>query len=53
MMENGWEAIEIEYRQHIVNKLISDKSFSLIAITDLPELVSGCDRTIHIAKNYK
>ena len=53
MMENGWEAIETEYRQHIVNKLISDKSFSLIAITDLPELVSGCDRTIHIAKNYK
>lgn len=53
MMENGWEAIEMEYRQHIVNKLISDKSFSLIAITDLPELVSACDRTIHIAKNNK
>jgi ABC-type multidrug transport system fused ATPase/permease subunit len=52
MMENGWEAIEMEYRQHIVNKLISDKSFSLIAITDLPELVSACDRTIHITKNY-
>jgi ABC-type bacteriocin/lantibiotic exporter with double-glycine peptidase domain len=52
MMENGWEAIETEYRQHIVNKLISDKSFSLIAITDLPELVSVCDRNIHITKNY-
>jgi ABC-type bacteriocin/lantibiotic exporter with double-glycine peptidase domain len=52
MMENGWEAIEMEYRQHIVNKLISDKSFSLIAITDLPELVSACDRNIHITKNY-
>lgn len=51
MMENGWEAIEMEYRQHIVDKLISDKSFSLIAITDLPELLSGCDRTIHITKN--
>lgn len=53
MMENGWEAIETEYRQHIVNKLISDKSFSLIAISDLPELVSACDRSIHIAKNNK
>jgi ABC-type bacteriocin/lantibiotic exporter with double-glycine peptidase domain len=53
MMENGWEAIEMEYRQHIVNKLISDKSFSLIVITDLPELLSACDRTIHIAKNNK
>lgn len=51
MMENGWEAIEMEYRQHIVNKLVSDKSFSLIAITDLPELLSGCDRTIQIIKN--
>lgn len=52
MMENGWEAIEVEYRKPIVDKLISDKSFSLIAITDLPELVSGCDRTIQITKNY-
>jgi ATP-binding cassette, subfamily B, bacterial len=52
MMENGWEAIEAEYRKPIVDKLISDKSFSLIAITDLPELVSGCDRTIQITKNY-
>jgi ABC-type bacteriocin/lantibiotic exporter with double-glycine peptidase domain len=50
MMENGWEAIEIEYRQHIIDKLISDKSFSLIAITDLPELISSCDRSIQIKK---
>jgi len=50
MMENGWEAIEIEYRQHIIEKLTSDKSFSLIAITDLPELISGCDRSIQITK---
>lgn len=53
MMENGWEAIETEYRQLIVDKLISDKSFSLIAVTDLPELISASDRTIHISKNKK
>lgn len=51
MMENGWEAIEMEYRKNIVNKLISDKSFSLIAVTDLPELIKASDRTIHITKN--
>jgi ATP-binding cassette subfamily B protein len=50
MMENGWEAIELEYRQHIIEKLTSDKSFSLIAITDLPELLSVCDRSIQITK---
>jgi len=50
LMENGWEIIESEYRQRIINKLITDKSFSLIAVTELAELSSGCDRTVRIAE---
>jgi len=50
MMENGWEIIEAEYRQPIINKLINDKNFSLIAVSALAELTSGCDRTVRITK---
>jgi len=50
MMENGWEIIESEYRQQIINKLINDKNFSLIAVSELAELSSGCDRTVRITE---
>jgi hypothetical protein len=49
-MENGWESIEAEHRQRIINKLITDKTFSLIAVSELSELSSGCDRTVRIAE---
>ena len=50
MMENGWEIIESEYRQQIINKLINDKNFSLIAVSELAELSSGCDRAVRITE---
>lgn len=50
LMENGWETIEMEHRQRIINKLITDKTFSLIAVSELSELSSGCDRTLRIAE---
>lgn len=48
MMENGWEIIESEYRKRIINKLIYDKNFSLIAVSGLEELSSRCDRIVRI-----
>ena len=46
IMENGWQGIENQYRQRILDKLINDKSFSLIAISELEELTSACDNVI-------
>ncbi len=49
IMENGWQGIEVEHRSLIIDKLIKDKSFSLIVISDLEELVNGCDRHITLS----
>lgn len=49
MMENGWQGIEVKYRQQIIDKLILDKSFSLIVVSDLDELAEACDRTLRLA----
>lgn len=48
LLENGWQSIEAEFRQRIIHKLITDKSFSLIAVSDLAELSSACDRIFNI-----
>jgi ATP-binding cassette subfamily B protein len=50
LLENGWSGIETEYRSRIINKLIDDKSFTLIAISDLDEFTSKCDSTVHLNK---
>ena len=50
MMENGWQGIEGEHRNLIINKLIHDKSFSLIAVSDLEELTNSCDKIITLNK---
>ena len=50
IMENGWQGIEKQYRQRILDKLINDKSFSLIAISELEELTSACDNVITISE---
>ncbi|MEB0262062.1 ABC transporter ATP-binding protein [Mucilaginibacter sp. 10I4] len=50
IMENGWQGIENDRRSLIIDKLIKDKSFSLIAISDLEELTNGCDKLITLSK---
>ncbi|TFF33324.1 peptidase domain-containing ABC transporter [Mucilaginibacter psychrotolerans] len=50
VMENGWQGIENEHRSLIIDKLINDKSFSLIAISNLEELNSVCDKLITLNK---
>ena len=50
IMENGWQGIEKEFRERILDKLINDKSFSLIAISELEELTSACDNVITISE---
>ncbi|WP_207423106.1 peptidase domain-containing ABC transporter [Desertivirga brevis] len=46
ILENGWQAIEKQYRTRIINKLIEDKSFSLLVVTEIEELCSRCDKEI-------
>ncbi len=50
LMENGWQDIEQEFRTPIINRLIQDKSFTLIAISDLDEFTKACDRVISLDK---
>ncbi len=50
IMENGWQDIEAEHRSLIIDKLITDKSFTLIAISDLVELTGRCDKLINLNK---
>ncbi|TAF47713.1 MAG: ABC transporter ATP-binding protein [Sphingobacteriales bacterium] len=46
LLENGWSGIETEYRTKIIKKLIDDKSFTLIALSDVEEFTQQCDQTI-------
>ncbi|WP_432329877.1 peptidase domain-containing ABC transporter [Mucilaginibacter sp. P25] len=46
VMENGLQGIETENRRLIIDKLINDKSFSLIAISDSEEFSGVCDKLI-------
>ncbi len=48
LLENGWTGIETFYRDQIIEKLINDKSFTLIAISDLEEFKSKCDKVIKL-----
>ncbi|WP_207532409.1 peptidase domain-containing ABC transporter [Desertivirga arenae] len=48
ILENGWQSIEPEYRTKIINKLIDDKSFSLLVVTENEELCSKCDKVISL-----
>ncbi|TAH02351.1 MAG: ABC transporter ATP-binding protein [Sphingobacteriales bacterium] len=50
LLENGWSGIETLYRTKIIEKLIEDKSFTLIAISDLDEFCNKCDKTITLNK---
>ncbi len=50
LLENGWSGIETVYRTKIIQKLIEDKSFTLIAISDLDEFCNKCDKTITLNK---
>lgn len=50
LLENGWSGIETIYRTKIINKLINDKSFTLIALSDLNEFYTLCDKTITLNK---
>ncbi len=50
LLENGWSGIETVYRTKIIQKLIDDKSFTLIAISDLDEFCNKCDKTITLNK---
>lgn len=50
IMESGWQAIEPEHRSLIIDKLINDKSFSLVAISDLEELTGACSKLITLNK---
>ena len=50
LLENGWSGIESEFRTKIIDKLIDDKSFTLIALSDLEEFTQKCDQTITLNK---
>jgi ATP-binding cassette, subfamily B, bacterial len=50
LLEKGWNGIETEYRQKIIKKLIEDKSFTLIAVSDVDEFSTLCDKTITLSK---
>ncbi len=50
LLENGWSGIESEYRTKIIDKLIKDKSFTLVALSDLEEFSNQCDKTITLNK---
>jgi ATP-binding cassette, subfamily B, bacterial len=50
LLENGWSGIESEYRQKIIKKLIEDKSFTLIAVSDLNDFSAQCDKIITLSK---
>jgi len=46
LLENGWSGIESKYRSKIIEKLINDKSFTLIALSDIDEFTQKCDQII-------
>lgn len=50
LLESGWSGIESEYRTKIIDKLIKDKSFTLVALSDLEEFSNQCDKTITLYK---
>ncbi|MES2266774.1 MAG: ABC transporter ATP-binding protein [Bacteroidota bacterium] len=53
LLENGWQSIEEPYRNIIMDKLMNDRSFSVIAISDDSELTRRCDKVIDLTTNER
>jgi len=50
LLENGWQGLEADCKKRIIEKLISDKSFSLIAVSDEPLMQRQCDQVVTLHK---
>ncbi|MCJ8209582.1 ABC transporter ATP-binding protein/permease [Mucilaginibacter sp. RS28] len=49
LLESGWQSIEQQYQQAIIDKLTGDRSFTLIAIFDSDKMQQRCDRLINLS----
>ncbi|RFZ85303.1 ABC transporter ATP-binding protein [Mucilaginibacter terrenus] len=53
LLESGWQNIEEPYRRLITEKLMNDRTFTVMAITDNPEFIKRCDKVIDLSTTQK